>query len=270
MENSNIGYSDISQSIAINEDNEGYEKRMNFNLEAKSFVYYTKNLEFIVKSITSNELMSLNSMIVDYSNCICCPGGSYLAKIFGSFKVKIEGSKAIRVIIMENLGSRLNNPITFNLNGNLGRKISSMRTSTHDLKDLSRDHIHYDQDFIETIGCINIESIELLPIIKRIKRDTLLLRKNLILEYTLLVLVEQSINLKSTIIDKKFVMGNSNLIIFIGIDNFLQVFDNKKKMTKSERRIFEKYFGVDEYSPKSYRKRFLYMVKSIFSAQTIN
>lgn len=270
MKNSNIGYSDISQSIAIDDDNEGFEKRMSFDLETKSFVYYTKNMEFIVKSITSKELMCLNSMIAEYSNRICSPEGSYMAKIFGLFKVKIDGSKAIRVIITENLGSRLNSPIKFALSGYLGQRISSMRTSTHDLNELLRDSIYNDQDFIETIGCININSTDLLSIIKKIKRDTLLLRKSLILEYTLLVLTEQSMSLKSTIIDKNFVTGNSNLIVFIGIDNFLQVFDSKKKMTKSERGMTDKYFGVDEYSPKSYRKRFLYMVKNIFRAQSIN
>lgn len=269
MQNSNLSYSSLYNSLEVDEDFEEFKKRIIVNTKDKSFVYYTKDLEFMIKSITSNELMCLNSIRDKYADRICSSEGSYLTKIFGLFKVNIQGSKVIRIIIMENLGSSLNNPITFRLNGYLGTKIESLRLSTHNFNDISREFIYDDKDFSEIIGNFTINNTELLSIICKIKRDTRVLASNLLIEYDLSVMTEQSLSLKSTMIEKRFVASSENFVIFIAIDNFLQVFNAQTKIKKKDRKEFNKYFGMEEYGPKSYRKRFLYMVKSVFKAQSV-
>ena len=214
--------------------------------------------------------MCLKSMIQDYSRHLKYEKGSYLAKIFGLFKIKIEGSKAIRVIIIENQGSCLMNPIIFHLDGRLGQKIDSIRGENKELEGLDEDIIYEDKDFFKCIGAFNISNAEHEKIMKKLERDTKFLMKHLVVEYSLNLLTENNTCIKQSIIQKDYVTISGKYIVYIGIIGFLQGYDVKKKMNKIGKKRFEKYFKSDEYCPKSYRKRFLFMAKNLFKVLNVN
>jgi 1-phosphatidylinositol-4-phosphate 5-kinase len=249
---------------------EEFHKRLACAQEKSKFNFMTADSEFTVKTISSKELMCLKSMIQDYSRHLKCEKGSYLAKIFGLFKIKIEGSKAIRVIIIENQGSCLLNPIKFHLDGRLGLKADSLRGQSKDLEGLSQDVIYEDKDFFECIGAFNVSNVEHEKIMKKLKRDTKFLMKHLVVDYSLNVLTENNTCIKQSIIQKDVVTVLGKYIVFIGIIGFLQGYDVTKKMNKIGKKRFEKYFKSDEYCPKSYRKRFLFMAKNLFKVLNVN
>jgi hypothetical protein len=214
--------------------------------------------------------MCLKAMIEDYSSHVSSEKGSFLAKVFGLFKIKIEGNKVLRVILIENQGSRLDYPVVFHLDGRLGLKATANLAANQELDELSRDCIYNDKDFFEIIGKFNVSHADHCKIMQKIERDVKFLQKHLLVEYSLNVLTEKATSLKNTIIHKDQTLTFGSFVVFIGIIDFLQVYDINKKMNKIGKKKFQKYFKYEEFCPKSYRQRFMFMLEKIFNVQKIN
>jgi hypothetical protein len=68
-----------------------------------SFFFFSHNKRFIVKTIPKNELNTLNKILPDYAKHLHENPKSLLARIYGVYTFKIEGIKAVHLILMENV-----------------------------------------------------------------------------------------------------------------------------------------------------------------------
>lgn len=235
-----------------------------------AFFYHTADHEFILKTITSEELQMFKLIIRDYCEHIISKEGSFLSKVFGIYKLKIEKTSTFRIILMENLASRLVNPILFDMKGSRSDRRVEDRVYT-DLNDMSREVVYKDLDFEDNVSAIGVTNEEFSLIVGKLKRDSRLLEKHMIMDYSLLVMIEKVTSLRNTLINKDFVAIHSGFIVFIGIIDFLQTYNTKKKLEHRYKKLKNKdSIDFSSIAPIPYRKRFISMIKNIFQPERIN
>ena len=209
-------------------------------------------------------------IIRDYSEHIISNEGSFLSKVFGIYKLKIEKTSSFRIILMENLASRLTSPILFDMKGSRSDRRVEDRVYGN-LNDMSRDVVYKDLDFEDNVSSINASHEEFNLIVARLKRDSRLLEKHMIMDYSLLVIMEKATSLRNTLINKAFVATHSGFIVFIGIIDFLQTYNTKKKLEHRYKKLKNKdSIDFSSIAPTPYRKRFISMIKNIFQPEKIN
>lgn len=224
----------------------------------------------MLKTITTEEFNILNTILPDYTERVCSPEGSFLAKIFAMIKIKINKAKSFKLVLMENLASRLGDPIIFDMKGSsLDRK--TLLDTFKDIDEIPRGVVYKDTDFLENVKSFSVYGEELAQIKEKIGKDTKMLEKNYIMDYSLLVLIEKVKSLKETIIEKAFVATHDNYIVFIGIIDFLQIYNLKKKL-ESKYKSFRSSsnIGASAISPLLYRERFMTMLERIFKKESLN
>ena len=209
-------------------------------------------------------------IIRDYCEHIISKEGSFLSKVFGIYKLKIEKTSTFRIILMENLASRLVNPILFDMKGSRSDRRVEDRVYT-DLNDMSREVVYKDLDFEDNVSAIGVTNEEFSLIVGKLKRDSRLLEKHMIMDYSLLVMIEKVTSLRNTLINKDFVAIHSGFIVFIGIIDFLQTYNTKKKLEHRYKKLKNKdSIDFSSIAPIPYRKRFISMIKNIFQPERIN
>ena len=110
-----------------------------------AFFYFTADKQFILKTINHDELLVINSMIDAYTERVTSNRKTYLARIFGTFKIKVNKSNSITVLLMENLGCRMENPIIFDMKGStVNRRITNTEYSS--LESIPRDKVYKEYD----------------------------------------------------------------------------------------------------------------------------
>lgn len=224
----------------------------------------------MLKTISSEEFNVLNTILPDYTERICSSEGSFLGKIFAMFKIKINKAKSVKLMLMENLASRLGDPIVFDMKGSSTDR-KTLLSSFKDIDEMPRGVVYKDTDFLDNIQSFSVYSEELLTIREKLAKDTKMLEKNYIMDYSLLVLVEKVKSLKETLIEKAFVATHENYVVFIGLIDFLQIYNLKKKL-ESKYKSFRSSSNIaaSAISPVPYRERFMLMVERIFRKETIN
>lgn len=271
MKNFGVGYSDIIKSFEIEDDIDKLHARVKSSGgRSGAFFYFTADREFIIKTITSEELVVLRSMVRDYCDHLISAEGSFLSKIFGIYKIKIDKTKTFRIILQENLTSRLGNPVLFDMKGSTAdRRVSAF--TFKEINDMPRDVVYKDIDFAENIRYFTVTVEEQTNILTKLTRDTKLLKKYLIMDYSLLIMVEKVKSLRNSLVEKHFVTTHGSYIVFIGIIDYLQTYNTKKKLENKYKKLKNhNTMQLSAISPKPYKKRFLGMAKSIFKRKKVN
>ena len=187
------------------------------------------------------------------------------------FKVKTNNTKAFRVIILENLSRNFEDPLKFDMKGSR----TDRRTSNKDYLSLDlmpRDKVYKDMDFHATVQAIGIESVERAEMIRKITLDTALLEKYSIMDYSLLVLVEQAFFTRGSMIEGRPLTINGKYIVYVGIIDYLQTYNMSKKIENKYKNKLKRNreSNLSAISPHPYRKRFIKMVKKIFAELIVN
>jgi 1-phosphatidylinositol-4-phosphate 5-kinase len=235
-----------------------------------AFFYFTADHEFVLKTITSEELHIFKSIIKDYKNHITDKQGSLLSKVFGVFKLKIDKSSTFRIVLMENLASRLIDPIIFDMKGSKSDRHASFSVYA-DINRMRRDKVYKDIDFSDNIGHISVTQEELNNLLSKLKRDAHLLEKHMIMDYSLLLMIENINCLRNTMINKTFVASYGKFIVFAGVIDFLQTYNTKKKLEHRYKKLKnQESIHFSSIAPTPYRKRFIRMVKNVFKREEIN
>lgn len=235
-----------------------------------AFFYFTADKEYIIKTITSEELEVLKSMIDDYVKRTASETPSYLAKILGVFKIKSDKSNSMKVVLMENLTCKTDSPIIFDLKGSKQdrRETESLYAS---LEFLPRSRVLKDIDFYNNINHIYVENLELLEILKVFELDTNLLEKYSIMDYSLLILIEETSSLKGTQLKTHNYIKFGKFIVFIGIIDYLQPYNTRKKLESAYKNFNKKEItNISAIPPTPYRRRFLKMIRTVFSSNKLN
>lgn len=274
MKHAGINYQDLYKYFIYSSlnDPENYE-----NIESRyksiggksgAFFYFTSDKELILKTIKEEELDVLKEMIKDYSARITSEPCSYLSKIFGAYKIKIENCSTVRVVLMENLLSRMENPIMFDLKGSKKNRKLSM-TSYNDIDSMPRNRVYKDLDFIDIVTDIQLDSFEMPEVLESIELDTELLRKHKLMDYSLLMGLDDRPFLNSSMCKGNKVIKIGKYSIVIGIIDYFQAYNIKKKIEKGYKMIKSKSEEVSVMSPEPYRTRFMNLMRAIFSTSNL-
>lgn len=267
MKRFNIEYSDILKSLDINNFHDIENQTQCNGGKSGAFFLFTPDQEFILKTATSEELELLNTIIKDYSERIISSQGSLLAKIFCVFKIKFSNSPSIILILMENLKANIEDPLLFDMKGSsCDRQVSSKFFG--DFTQMPTDLVYKDTDFIQNIQFFSLNFIEIEDLVRIVEADTQILEKNLIMDYSLFVVVGQGVCIKESLIKKKIFICDK-AIVTLGIIDFLQGFNLKKKL-ESKYKNFGDELIYSAVPPKPYRNRFLHMIRNIFRSKTVN
>jgi 1-phosphatidylinositol-4-phosphate 5-kinase len=235
-----------------------------------AFFYKTADQEFIIKTISREELQTFRLIIQDYTERITSKEGSMLTKVFGIFKIKIEKTNTFRIMLMENLASRLSSPIYFDLKGSKSDRRVTNETFS-DIALMSRNVVYKDLDFADNIGQITVSHEELVNIVRKLKGDAKFLEKYLIMDYSLLVMVENVRSLKSSLIDKTFIACHGKFLVFAGVIDFLQIYNIQKKLEHRYKKLKNQdSVQLSSIAPGPYRKRFIKMIKTVFLREELN
>lgn len=267
MKKFNIEYSDILKSLDIDNFCDIENQLKSNGGKSGAFFFFTPDQEFILKTITREELELLNTIIKDYSELILSNQGSLLAKILCVFKIKFSNSPSIILILMENFKANIEDPLLFDMKGSsCDRQVSSRICGN--FFQMPRMFVYKDTDFIQNVQYFSLSYIEIENLMKIIEADTKLLEKNLIMDYSLLVVIGQGQCVKESLLSKMNFYCNG-AIVTVGIIDFLQGFNLRKKL-ESKYKNFGDELCYSAVPPTPYRMRFLQMIRNIFRSENVN
>lgn len=274
MKHAGISYQDlykyyIHSSLNAPENYEDIELRCkSIGGKSGAFFYFTSDKELILKTIKDEELDVLKEMMKDYSERITSEPCSYLSKIFGAYKIKIENRSTVRVVLMENLLSRMENPIMFDLKGSKKNRKLSM-TSYFNADSMPRNRVYKDLDFMDVVTDIQFGTFEMPEVLESIELDTDLLRKHKLMDYSLLMGLDDRHFLNSSMSKGNNVFKIGKYSVIIGIIDYFQAYNIRKKLEKGYKMIKSKSEEVSVMSPEPYRTRFMNLMKTIFSSTNL-
>lgn len=169
---------------------------------------------------------------------------------------------------MENLASKVPNPLIFDLKGSTrNRKVSINGFNSYE--DMPKNIVYKDLDFIENIKSLPMSEESFQYLVKTVKKDIKILKKFKIMDYSLLVIIGKVSDLINTGIHRFVARSMDDLVVFIGIIDFLQCYNIKKKFENTCCQI-NNFDDPSCIAPKPYQKRFVEMIMNFFKAEMID
>lgn len=229
-----------------------------------AFFYYTIDKNFILKSVSQEELDVFLHMIKDYTKRLNSAVPSFLSKILGVFKIWVGSTSPTILILSENLCKEFKNPLMFDLKGSSHERKSSQEFYK-DLKFMPRNTVYKDLDFCSSVRYIQLPESTAQGILRSLDQDTELLQSYELMDYSILLNIED--------VEEEEVSGAQSYRCFtfqnyrfcIGIIDYLQCYSARKKFeTKINTLKPNEYHKYSCIPPDSYRTRFLDMAKDIF------
>ena len=129
-----------------------------------------------------------------------------------------------------------------------------------------RKKVYKDIDFFNTMKSINADNMTVDIIMKSLDEDLKLLEEYDIMDYSMLILIEEKKALRASYINPNTLLQFEHFIGQVGIIDYLQNYSTGKKLESTLNSL--KKQRACHYScipTRLYKERFLEMVKSIFS-----
>lgn len=276
MQSCEISFEDLSRyflkrSLSLEENAAGLEERCkSIGGSSGAFFYFTYDGLYILKTITDDETLVLQCMLEEYTQRVTDEGPSFFARIFGMFKIKVGHANNITVILMENLSAVMENPLRFDLKGSSVDR-SATETEYVGFDSLPKTKVYKDTDFFNSMLHITVANNEFSNLLKTIKSDSKLLEKYSIMDYSLLMLIEKTKSLQMSMIQRNNYVKSEDFLICVGIIDFLQTYNTKKKLENKYKNLKKhESAGISAIPPKPYRKRFIRMIKNLFTLTVVN
>ena len=245
-----------------------------------SFFFYSHDRKFIIKTISAEEKNTLLDILHDYFNYIKDHNSTLMTKIYGIYTVVIKNASSVNVILMQNLFgcSPIHIQRMFDLKG------SSVQRKTKNVQNWKRDQVLKDLDYqwltkVER-KLINFKEEDILEIKNNLINDIGFYKRLSLMDYSLLFIIIDFPNnidpdynqIMGFLDDPKYKghvykSGNEKYIYIVGIIDYLQKYNFKKKMEHCIKGIVygkEKNM-VSAVEPEYYGKRFNdFMMKNVF------
>ena len=254
----------------INENNIDLKSRCKaISGKSGAFFYFTLDKRFLLKSVSQEELDVLLTMIKDYTKRITSAAPSFLTNIFGIFKIWIGPAIPIILILCENLAKQLYSPLIFDLKGSTHER-KSTTTAYESIRSMPRNKIYKDLDFSGAIGSLQLVAENAKNILLSLALDTELLKSYEIMDYSMLVLIEEAEEKYENCMESYRYFKFKEYNICIGIIDYLQTYSVRKKLETKINTL--KADEAENYScipPVSYRKRFLSMARYTLGANNL-
>ncbi len=276
---SNLRKIDFSQSFNIYENEESIRQAGESGGGASGELFlFTFDSKLIVKTITQEEHLVFLNMLYDYGTHFSKNSDSLVAKIYGLFDFNFMGAeKSLKLIVMENLFTIGNDCILrkYDMKGSTHsrRVLKTYESLTTDSK-ISK--ILKDLDFHEIDKQLVLEENgqnEKFNLAARIHSDVKFFRENYIIDYSLILAVVDTRLCDQTSLreemesNKHHIMksSDSSCIYVLGIIDYFQLYDFKKKFERSYKRVQKCDPGLETSSqpPNRYARRFERFIESI-------
>jgi hypothetical protein len=267
---------DISDEVMIkafspSKNKSAIEKMSESKGKSGSFFFYSHDRKFIIKTITGDEKNTLLNILHDYFNYIKNHKNTLITKIYGIYTLVIKNASSVNIILMQNLFgcSPIHIQRMFDLKG------SKVQRKTKDVQKWRRDQVLKDLDFqwltkVER-KLINFKEDDIKQIKKTLFEDISFYKSLSLMDYSLLLIIIDFPNnidpdykqILYLLEDPKYrghvyKSENENYIYIIGIIDYLQEYNFKKKMEHCLKGIIygkEKNM-VSAVEPEYYGKRF--------------
>lgn len=207
-----------------------------------SFFFYSHDRKFIIKTITDGERKTLLEILHEYYNYIRDHKESLITKIYGIYTVVIKNASSVNIILMQNLFgcSPMHIQRMFDLKG------STVQRKTKNPQKWRREQVLKDLDYswltkIER-KLINFKEEDSKNIENILKSDINFYSKMQLMDYSLLFIIidypnkiDPDYNQIIGFLDDPKYKGhvyksdNENYIYIVGIIDYLQKFNTKKK-----------------------------------------
>ena len=255
----NDGISDdiMLKSFSPKKNKTGIEKMMGESKgKSGSFFFYSHDRKFIIKTITNEEKETMDEILLDYYNYIKEHKSTLITKIYGIFTVVIKNASSVNVILMQNLFGCTQAHIQrmFDLKG------STVQRNTKNVQNWKKYQVLKDMDYqwltqIER-NLINFNQSDIKEIKTNMENDILFYKRLSLMDYSLLFIIVDYPNnidpdynqILGLLEDPKYKghvykSDNKNYIYIIGIIDYLQKYNCKKKLENFLKGI---YFGKEK------------------------
>ncbi|OMJ79731.1 hypothetical protein SteCoe_20211 [Stentor coeruleus] len=224
-----------------------------------SFFMFSADRRIVIKTIKEKELKDLIRILYHYARHLESNPNSLLCRMYGAFYLKFAGITPMFVILMENL-THNSGTITrlYDLKGStLGRgkkTLKERKTIQEEIKGNKSLTPFKDLDFIRHGFKVTLNSTQYSSTIQAINRDADFLMTQGLIDYSMLLLIEDSVDGKDPVV--KF-----------GIIDFLIRYGIFKRLERLFTILLNptKYSGASVARPSIYAKRFKdFMTRSVF------
>lgn len=230
---------------------------------SNAIFYFSYDMKFIVKSVSDDELtLFCKELLPDIHIYFMSNPASHIAKIYGAFKFTLNGSE-INIIIMRNLlhgftglkaifdlkGSQVSRQVLTNLNESFDKLNSSV--------------VYKDVDFLSVKKIISLTYEDESKIKNAIKNDVQFFSKHNIIDYSLILGIFSNENTVSDFNVYKGEGSDRDKIFVFGIIDYLQSFNNMKKLEAKLKGFRYDNQRISVIEPEKYATRFFEFLKRI-------
>ena len=249
-----LGYEslEIANSLAEQLKDSYSQARVIHNETNNSMVLFTKDLKFVIKTITKEERMVFLDFLLDsYNKRILKCKQSKLIRILGVFKIL---PSEISFILMENSNASCGPCLIFDLKGS---SIDRFVQTSGDI----RSTVLKDMNLAQIGKKIKLTPFEAGRIMKNLKKDMRVLRNIGIMDYSLLLIVSKVASAKN-----RYTIGQNYSIAIIDI---FQIYDTKKALERCFKSCFNRRNRdkISSVSPDEYYQRLLEFLNTLFTDQ---
>jgi 1-phosphatidylinositol-4-phosphate 5-kinase len=228
-----------------------------------SFFFFTHDNRFIIKTISSTELNTLQKEFMKpYYELITENYNTLLARTYGVYSLKVGLSK-VDIILMENvapIGSDQNIIRRFDLKGSLLGRMTKKMNFNQKSKTLK------DKDFLELKRIdpmlIMFEDKSIISILETLKYDLNLLRNCSLMDYSIFITIAENkkdFELEKCLVHNRlYYSKNEKYIYFIGIIDYLTKFNKTKQFENKFKTLmnYSKRKTISAVNPLIYAQRF--------------
>ncbi|CAI2386238.1 unnamed protein product [Moneuplotes crassus] len=158
-----------------------------------SFFFFSHDRRFIIKTMNDEEYQTFKRIFRKYTRHLLKHQDSLLARIFGIFTVKREKLTPVHLILMGNTctlqGKKLK--YMFDLKGsfvNRETKVGKVHKPSQTLKDINLLNLKMQENFLK------FTKVDADKIMERMKKDVPILKRGNIMDYSLLLAIEENPN----------------------------------------------------------------------------
>jgi 1-phosphatidylinositol-4-phosphate 5-kinase len=186
-----IDQNEIQASLLPENNIEAAEKAGESQGKSGSFFFFSQDKKFIIKTMTNSDLDTFKKLFVDYANHVSAHKSSLLARVYGIFTIKKEDMVPVHLILMGNTMKVKSLKCVFDLKGSMVNRETKfgLNKASTTLKDINL--LKKQKGVDKFLLFSNRDQVEIMKIIER---DTKLLNKHNIMDYSLLFAVENNLH----------------------------------------------------------------------------
>jgi hypothetical protein len=196
---------DLMSSLSIEENRNMVFKAGEGAGKSGSFFFFSHDNRFLIKTLKGDEKQVLLNLLDDYiTHILKSDNQSLLARIYGLFTIKTNYFAPLDILIMQNtalLQNKYNPRVTFDLKGSSTNRCNLAASKSKFWRhQMNYPKVLKDLNFLEIQKeevLLSLEKARAKQLAHQIESDSQLLRKHGLMDYSLLLILEQVDSLNS-------------------------------------------------------------------------